>query len=146
MMLIVYDKTGYINQCIVQSEVALGDLHKRYRKEGIPSLLIDDIDAPEIVNYYVKDPLGPFPQALKKPALPVYGEVRNIKADGIDELVFDCEIPITATIYFDEKAIHEEMVEDGKLEFSTTFPGTYKIFLAAEFPYQTLILTIEATQ
>lgn len=71
----------------------------------------------------------------------------EIKADGIDTLVLN-KLPIGLTyIYRGQGEVISSMVEDKKIEFSTTQPGYYTILLMPEYPslYQTQLIEVTAS-
>lgn len=140
-MLVCYDeKTGMINQCIIQAAVTLEELTARYDALKIPHVLVDWDRPDDIFSHYVKDG-----QVIPKPQVTLAGDNRPVKADGVDTLTFQVS-PANATVHImlGDTPIHQETITDGTIEFSSDHPGSYRIIVASEFPWQGALLTVEA--
>lgn len=140
-MIVCYDPAaGMINQCITQASVTIEALAERYAQLGIAHLIVDWDSPDDIFTHYVKDG-----QVIPKPKVNVSGENHPIAADGVDTLTFQVS-PASATVSvtFGETLIHQETITDGKIEFSIGHPGSYRIDVGAEFPWQGASFTVEA--
>jgi hypothetical protein len=140
-MLVCYDdKTGMINQCIIQAPVTLEELAARYTEMSVPHVLVDWDSPDDVFTHYVKDG-----QVVPKPRIELSGDVRPVTADGVDTLTFRIS-PVNATVYvtFGETLIHQEAITDGTIEFSIDHPGSYRIDVAGEFPWLGVSFTVEA--
>lgn len=140
-MLVCYDdKTGMINQCIIQAPVTLQELAARYSEMNVPHVLVDWDSPDDIFTHYVKDG-----EVIRKPQIEFSGDNRPVTADGVDTLTFQVS-PASATVSvtFGETLIHQETITDGKIEFSIGHPGSYRIDVGAEFPWQGASFTVEA--
>ncbi|MCK1543436.1 hypothetical protein IVB12_16080 [Bradyrhizobium sp. 179] len=140
-MLVCYDdKTGMINQCIIQAPVTLEELAKRYEEMGVPHVMVDWDSPDDIFTHYVKNG-----QMIEKPPIELSGENRVVKADGVDTLTFQVWPPNAAVkVFFGDTPIHEETLTDGTIEFSIDHPGSYRIDIGAEFPWLGTSFTVEA--
>ena len=142
MRLVIHDGE-LITQIIIQSEVTLEELSKRYSDAGIPHLLhAGDAD---IIDSYVQNPDSPGKAVVAKPSVTITGELRPIVADGADTLAFvieprDC----TAYVMFDSKLVHLEELGDGLLEFSADHAGAYTLIITAPHPFKPTQIVVEA--
>ncbi|MCA6098876.1 hypothetical protein [Bradyrhizobium australafricanum] len=138
-IIVIHDDNGVITQTILQVEIGTQALSDRYVEMGIQHILYDgDVD---ITNAYVKDG-----EVMPKPTVSIDGDVRSIKADGIDSLSLNVSpSEFDVFVALDGAVIHQENVVDGKLEFSVDHPGSYIIGIAPAHPYRPLRLEIEAT-
>jgi hypothetical protein len=139
-MLVCYDQTGMINQCIIQAPVTLEELAARYTEMGVPHLLVQT-DSPEnIYTHYVKN--GEF---TPMPVIAVAGENRPIAADGVDMLTFTVETAVKVQVWLGKTLVHEEQVTDGSIEFATDHPGSYRVDVSGEFPWLGTSFVVEAS-
>lgn len=139
-MLVCYDHTGMINQCIILAPVTLEELAKRYDEMNVPNVMVDWDNPNDIFTHYVKNG-----QVIEKPPIEVSGENRQVKADGVDTLTFEVwPKNVTVKVFLDGTLIHEEAVTDGSIEFAVDHPGSYRIDIEAAFPWLGTSFTVEA--
>ena len=136
MPLLIHDAKGEITQVIIQAEVTLEVLKKRHDSLGIPAIMGEGDPA---AVYVANGALVPRPQ------LAITGEVRPVKADGVDTL----ELAIApagfdVAVLFGGVIVHQETVSDGALAFAADHAGSYVVHIAPPFPYRAVALTIEA--
>lgn len=138
----VHDDDGKILQVIVQVECTLDVLYDRWIAMGMKCVKYfgGEVAPDAMFNSYV---VNGFVQA--KPATTVIGEVRAIKADGVDSLSFQVTpANVNVSVYFDQNLIAQQDIS-GTLEFAADHPGTYQIFVAPPFPYKVNTFSIEVT-
>lgn len=135
-MLIVYKDNGFVDQVIMVGDFAR--LQPIYEKNGFKTVLGVGIKDP--ARIWVKDGAVEL-----RPNVEVIGEVRPIKADGVDALRFEVNPKVyKVAVKLDDVVVHQEDGTDGKLEFATDHPGTYTLLFDAEFPYFPTEIQVEA--
>jgi hypothetical protein len=136
MPLLIHDGKGEITQVIIQAEVTLEVLKKRHDKLGIPAMLgAGDPAAAYVVNGTL----------VPRPELTIAGELRAVKADGVDTLELSIAPgTFNIVVLFGAVIVHQETVSDGALAFSADHAGSYVVHVAPPFPYRAAALTIEA--
>lgn len=137
-MLVLYDERGIITSCIIQHAETLEVLSERYADQGIPHVMHDGPG--DIVNSYVKDGA-----VIDKPAITITGEIRSVKANGVDALTFTIDPPsFTIAVLLQNSMVHQENVTDGMFEFVTDHSGSYYVAITAAHPYKPSYMQIEA--
>lgn len=135
-MLLVYDEKGFIEQAIM-----IGDFERLqavYEANGKNTICGVNIAEPHKV--YVRDGM-----VLMRPEIEIAGEVRPIRADGIDTLHFQVSPQAyKVTVKLNGVTVHQEDDTDGQLEFAVDHAGVYTLKFEAEFPYLPTELTLEA--
>ena len=135
-MLVIYNDQGAIEQTVI-----IGDFESLtpiFVAMGKHVLSVDEIGSPE--KCYVLNG-----KVVAMPNIEIIGEVRAIKADGVDTLTFSINPQsFDLTVMLGNTVVHQESSSAGSLEFAVTHPGTYKLTFLAAFPYYPTSLVLEA--
>ncbi|SEB99850.1 hypothetical protein [Bradyrhizobium erythrophlei] len=132
--LVRHDANGFITQVILEAARPMDEISKSFTEAGIDHILYDGpVDIKEAYIDLSKDP----PEVLPKPEIAITGDIRPIKADGVDALHLTVQ-PEKCTVYvwYDNKLVHQEDVTDGAIEFAIDQPGTFRVTIVAGHPYQ----------
>ncbi|MGY4224318.1 hypothetical protein ACVMIH_001679 [Bradyrhizobium sp. USDA 4503] len=132
--LIRHDETGFITQVILDAERPMEEISAAYTAAGIDHMLYDGpVDIREAYVDVTKDPK----EILPKPEVVVTGEIRPIKADGVDALHLTVQPEkFTVYVWFEGRLVHQEDVVDGGLEFAIDQAGTFRVTIVAAQPYK----------
>ncbi|MHC2241478.1 hypothetical protein [Bradyrhizobium elkanii] len=132
--LIRHDETGFITQVILDAARPMDEIAKSFTEAGIDHILYDG--PVDITEAYVDLSTDP-PEIRPKPEVVISGEIRPIKADGVDALHLTVQ-PEAFTVYvwFENRLVHQEDVVDGGLEFAIDQAGTFRVTIVAAQPYK----------
>ncbi|WP_166295058.1 hypothetical protein [Bradyrhizobium sp. 2S1] len=132
--LIRHDENGIITQVILDAARPMDEISKSFAEAGIDHILYDGpVDIKEAYVDLSTDP----PEIRPKPEVVISGEIRPIKADGVDALHLTVQ-PETFAVYvwYDGKLVHQEDVADGKIEFAIDQAGAFRVTIVAAQPYK----------
>ncbi|MGY4269733.1 hypothetical protein [Bradyrhizobium sp. USDA 4519] len=99
------------------------------------------VDIREAYVDVTKDPK----EVLPKPEVVITGEIRPIKADGIDALHLTVQPEkFTVYVWYDNKLVHQEDVTDGGIEFAIDQVGTFRVTIVPGQPYKVGVFEVLA--
>lgn len=132
--LIRHDATGLITQVILDAERPMEEISAAYTAAGIDHMLYDgQVDIREAYVDVTKEPK----EVLPKPDVIITGDIRPIKADGVDALHLTVQPEkFTVYVWYDNKLVHQEDVTDGAIEFAIDQPGAFRVTIVPGQPYK----------
>ncbi|UGY23086.1 hypothetical protein HU675_0034785 [Bradyrhizobium septentrionale] len=132
--LVRHDANGFITQVILEAARPMDEISKSFAEAGIDHILYDGpVDIKEAYIDLSQDP----PAVLPKPDVVISGEIRPIKADGVDALHLAVQPEkFTVYVWYDGKLVHQEDVADGKIEFAIDQAGAFRVTIVAAQPYK----------
>ncbi|PDT77170.1 hypothetical protein [Bradyrhizobium sp. C9] len=132
--LVRHDANGFITQIILQAARPMDEISKSFTEAGIDHILYDGpVDIKEAYVDLTKER----PEVLPKPEVIITGEIRPIKADGVDTLHLTVQPEkFTVYVWYDNKLVHQEDVTDGKIEFASDQVGTFRVTVVPGQPYK----------
>ncbi|MHC2251049.1 hypothetical protein ACVILK_000741 [Bradyrhizobium embrapense] len=132
--LIRHDANGVITQVILEAARPMDEISKSFAEAGIDHILYDGpVDIKEAYVDLSTDP----PEIRPKPEVVISGEIRPIKADGIDVLHLTVRPEkFTVYVWFENRLVHQEDVTDGAIEFAIDQAGTFRVTIVAAQPYK----------
>ncbi|MCW2195024.1 hypothetical protein AB7M45_007797 [Bradyrhizobium elkanii] len=132
--LIRHDATGFITQVILDAERPMEEISAAYTAAGIDHMLYDGpVDIREAYVDVTKEPK----EVLPKPEVVITGDIRPIKADGVDALHLTVQPEqFTLYIWYDNKLVHQEDVTDGNIEFAIDQVGQFRVTVVPPQPYK----------
>ncbi|WP_338700774.1 hypothetical protein V5279_21475 [Bradyrhizobium sp. 26S5] len=132
--LVRHDANGFITQVILEAARPMDEISKSFTEAGIDHILYDGpVDIKEAYIDLSQDP----PAVLPKPDVVISGEIRPIKADGVDALHLTVQPEkFSVYVWFENRLVHQEDVVDGGLEFAIDQAGTFRVTIVAAQPYK----------
>ncbi len=132
--LVRHDANGVITQIILEAARPMEDISKSFTEAGINHILYDGpVDIREAYVDLSKNP----PEILPKPEVVINGEIRPIKADGVDALHLTVQPEkFTVCVWFENRLVHQEDVVDGSLEFAIDQVGSFRVTIVPPQPYK----------
>ncbi|ODM77806.1 hypothetical protein [Bradyrhizobium elkanii] len=140
--LIRHDENGFITQVILEAARPMDEISKSFAEAGIDHILYDG--PVDIKEAYVDLSIEP-PEIRPKPEVVISGEIRPIKADGVDALHLTVQPEqFTVYVWFENRLVHQEGIVDGGLEFAIDQAGTFRVTIVAAQPYKVAAFEVVA--
>jgi hypothetical protein len=141
-MLLIFNETGFIEHAVLTGDT--DRLKEIYEQNG--KLAISTTETHDITQVYVENPTDEGRRSvISRPALDVAFDRDTVKADGIDEIIFEPAQPCKVAVEFNNATIAMGELASEPLEFSADQPGVYTLTFTPTFPVMPTIVYIEAT-